>query len=120
MTQQHRPIATPARRPRHLMDPDNLQRPSASDMSLTKVQQWVLSVLAVTTILHLAAGLVVAAVFAPDSRPDAQIGLNILAGVTAVGAVAAGRGIHDRNPLSWWLLLGVVVTPIGLCLTLGS
>ncbi len=102
------------------MDPDNLQRPSASDMSLTKVQQWVLSVLAVTTILHLAAGLVVAAVFAPDSRPDAQIGLNILAGVTAVGAVAAGRGIHDRNPLSWWLLLGVVVTPIGLCLTLGS
>jgi hypothetical protein len=102
------------------MDPNNLQRPSPSDMSLTTVQQWVLSVLAVTTILHLSAGLVVAAIFSPDSRSDAQIGLNILAGVTAVGAVAAGRGIHGKNPLSWWLLLGVVVTPIGLYLTLGG
>jgi hypothetical protein len=107
-----------ARRPRHLMNPHNPQRASASDMSLTEVQQWVLSVLAVTTILHLSAGLVAAAVFAPDSRSDAQIGLNILAGVTAVGAVAAGRGIHGKNPLSWWLLLGVLVTPIGLYLTL--
>jgi hypothetical protein len=87
-------------------------------MSLTTVQQWVLSVLAVTTILHLSAGLVVFAMFAPDSRPDSQIGLNILAGVTAVGAVAAGLGIHGKNPLSWWLLLGLLVVPLGLGLTL--
>jgi hypothetical protein len=117
---QQRPLPpTQPRRPRHLMDPDNLQRPQASAMSLTTVQQWVLSVLAVTTILHLSAGLVVAAMASPDSRSDAQIGLNILAGVTAVGAVAAGLGIHGRNPLSWWLLAGVLVTPIGLYLTLG-
>src|SRR3954449_9842364 len=109
---------TEPRRPRHLMDPDNPRRPQPSGMSLTTVQQWVLSVLAVTTILHLSAGLVVAAMFSPDSRPDAQIGLNILAGVTAVGAVAAGRGIHGKNPLSWWLLLGLCVVPIGLYLTL--
>jgi hypothetical protein len=103
------------------MDPDNLRRPQPHQdgMSLTSVQQWVLSVLAVTTILHLAAGLVVAAMVSPDSRSDAQIGLNILAGVTAVGAVAAGMGIHGKNPLSWWLLLGFLVTPIGLYLTLG-
>jgi hypothetical protein len=88
-------------------------------MSLTTVQQWVLSVLAVTTILHLAAGLVVAAMFSPSSRPDAQIGLNVLAGLVGMGAVAAGRGIHRKNPISWWLLLGVAVTPIGLYLTLG-
>ncbi len=100
------------------MDPNNLQRPPSTGMSLTTVQQWVLSVLAVTTILHLSAGLVVAAIVSPDSRPDAQIGLNVLAGVTAVGAVAAGMGIHRRNPLSGWLLLGVAVTPIGLYLTL--
>ena len=102
------------------MDPHNLQRPSPGNMSLTSVQQWVLSVLAVTTILHLSAGLVVAAMFSPGSRPDAQIGLNILAGVTAVGAVAAGRGIHGKNPLSWWLVLGALVTPMGLYLTLGG
>jgi hypothetical protein len=101
------------------MDPDNLQRAQSSGMSLTRVQQWVLSVLAVTTILHLSAGLVVAAMVSPDARRDAQIGLNILAGVTAMGAVPAGLGIHGRSPLSWWLLLGVVVTPVGLYLTLG-
>jgi hypothetical protein len=116
--QEPRPAAQPPR-PRHLMDPENLQRPQPGGMSLTTVQQWVLSVLAVTTILHLSAGLVVAAMFSPDSRSDAQIGLNVLAGVTAVGAVAAGMGIHGKNPLSWWLLLGAVVTPIGLYLTLG-
>lgn len=120
MTQQQREPTVQPRRPRHLMDPDNLQRPpSGGGMSLTRVQQWVLSVLAVTTILHLSAGLVVAAMVSPDSRPDAQIGLNILAGVTAVGAVAAGMGIHGKNPLSWWLLLGLVVAAIGLYLTLG-
>jgi hypothetical protein len=120
VTQQQRELPAQPRRPRHLMDPNNLQRPPAGGgMSLTKVQQWVLSVLAVTTILHLSAGLVVAAMVSPDSRPDAQIGLNILAGVTAVGAVAAGMGIHGKNPLSWWLVLGLVLTPIGLCLTLG-
>ena len=87
-------------------------------MSLSTVQKWVLSVLAVTTILHLSAGLVVAAMFSPDDRPDAQIGLNILATVTAVIAIAAGRGIHGKNPFSWWLLLGLLVLPIGLYLTL--
>jgi hypothetical protein len=86
-------------------------------MSLTTVQQWVLSILAVTTILHLSAGLVAAAVFSPDSRPDAQIGLSVLAGVTGVVAVAAGLAIHRRNPLSWWLLLGLLPIPVGLLLT---
>ena len=101
------------------MDPANPRPQQQGGMSLTSVQRWVLSVLAVTTILHLSAGLVVAAMFSPDSRPDAQIGLNILATLTAVGAVAAGRGIHGKTPLSWWLLLGLLVLPIGLFLTLG-
>ena len=55
------------------MDPDNPRPAHPSGMSLTTVQQWVLSVLAVTTILHLSAGLVVFAMFAPDSRPDSRL-----------------------------------------------
>jgi hypothetical protein len=101
------------------MDPDNPRPVPAGGMSLTSVQQWVMSVLAVTTILHLSAGLMIAAMFAEEDRLDAQIGLNVMAGFAAVGAVAVGRGIHGRNPISWWLLLGFLVVPLGLYLTLG-
>src|SRR4051812_43029590 len=61
MVMAQQPPATQRRRPRHLMDPNNLQRPQPGGMSLTRVQQWVLSALALTTVLHLSAGLVVAA-----------------------------------------------------------
>jgi hypothetical protein len=37
------------------MDPANPQRPSVESREITRVQQWVLSVLVATTILHLAA-----------------------------------------------------------------
>ena len=104
----------PARRPRHLMDPDNLQRPSVESREITRVQQWVLSVLVATTILHLAAGLAVAAVYADGSRPGAGVGLNVLAGVCGVGAVVAARMIHRRTPWSWWLLLGLLPGLVGL------
>ena len=86
-------------------------------MTITSVQQWVMSVLAVTTILHLSAGLMIAAMFADEDRLDARIGLSVLAGFAAVGAVAAGRGIHGKSPLSWWLLLGIPVALLGLYLT---
>ena len=84
-------------------------------MSLTQVQQWVMSALAVTTILHLAAGLAVAAVFA-DAR-DAQVGLNVIAGAVGVLAVAAGFLIHRRSPVTPWLLLGVLPGLIGAWFT---
>jgi hypothetical protein len=104
----------PTRRPRHLMDPANPQRPSVESREITRVQQWVMSVLAVTTILHLSAGLAVAGVFADGSRPGAGVGLNVLASVCGVGAVVAARLIHRRTPLSWWLLLGLVPGLVGL------
>jgi hypothetical protein len=113
----------PARkRPRHLMDPDNPRRevvaPTGSGaMSLEPVQKWVLSVLAATTIVHLAAGLVIAAMYVDDSRTDARIGLNILGGAFGVIAVAVFRAIHQKPLLSPWLLLGAVVTVVGLWLT---
>jgi hypothetical protein len=109
----------PVRRPRHLMDPAHPQRPSVESREITRVQQWVLSVLVATTILHLSVGLAVAGVFADGSRPGAGVGLNVLAAVCGVGAVVAARLIHRRTPLTWWLLLGLLPGVVGLWFVLG-
>ncbi len=84
-------------------------------MSLTQVQQWVLSVLAFTVIEHFAAGLAVAAIFSDEK--DAQVGLNVLAGVTGLMAVGAFRALHAKSILSAWLLLGPLPGVIGAWLT---
>jgi len=97
------------------MDPDNPVRP-VNDMSLTHVQRWVMSVLAVFTIAHLAVGIVVAALFV-DQR-SAAVGLSVIAGIFGVLAVAAGQLIHQRNPLNAWLVLGLVPGVVGLVLVL--
>ena len=116
------PTEQPVRRPRHLLDPNDLQRShqsrQSSMQSLTNVQRWVMSVLAVTTILHLAAGLVVAAVFMDPDRVDARIGLNVIAAVIGVLSVATGLLIHRRSPLSPWLLLGLLPGIVGVWLVL--
>jgi hypothetical protein len=104
----------PVRRRRHLMDPAHPQRSSVASREITRVQQWVLSVLVTTTILHLSAGLAVAGVFADGSRPGAGVGLNVLSSVCGVAAVVAARMIHRRTPMSWWLLVGLVPGLIGL------
>lgn len=87
----------------------------ASGMSITKVQQWILSVLAFTVIEHFAAGLAFAGVFADDQ--DARVGLNVLAGITGVAAVVAFRALHAKPILSAWLLLGPLPGVIGAWLT---
>ena len=111
----------PERRPRHLLDPDDLQRhhqrSQGTSQSLTQVQQWVISFLAVTTILHLAGGVAVVAVFMEENRLDARIGLNAIVGVIGVIAVAAGLLIHRKNPLSPWLLLGLAPMLVSLWFT---
>jgi cytochrome b subunit of formate dehydrogenase len=103
------------------MDPDNPHREVKSaatgSMHLEPVQKWVLSILAAVTIAHLAAGLVIAAMYVDESRTDAQIGLNILAGAFGVIAVVVFRTIHQLKPLSVWLLLGLIPTVGGLYLT---
>jgi hypothetical protein len=86
-----------------------------SGMSITKVQQWVLSMLALTVIEHFAAGLAIAGVFADDQ--DARVGLNVLAGVTGVFGVAAFRALHGKRILSAWLLLGPLPGVVGAWLT---
>jgi hypothetical protein len=84
-------------------------------MSITQVQQWVLSVLAFTVIMHFAAGLAVAGVF--SDKQDARVGLNILAAITGTMAVAAFRALHAKPILSFWLLLGPLPGVVGAWFT---
>jgi len=88
---------------------------SGTGMSITRVQQWILSVLAFTVIEHFAAGLAIAGVFADDQ--DARVGLNVLAGITGVAAVIAFRALHGMRILSLWLLLGPLPGVIGAWFT---
>jgi hypothetical protein len=113
----------PVRRPRHLLDPEDIRgshlRSIGTQKALTNVQRWVMSVLAVSTILHFAAATALAAVFADQDRLDARIGLNVLAGVCGILAVAAGMLIHEKRPLSPWLLLGTSPALVGAWFTFG-
>ncbi len=86
-------------------------------MSVGQVQKWILSALVVTTLMHLAGGLVIAAIFLDDAKVDGRIGLNVIAGLVGAMGVAAARGIHQKPLLSPWLLVGFVPTAIGLYLT---
>ena len=108
------------RRPRHLLDPDDLrrshQRSQGSSESLGKVQRWVISVLAVTTILHLSAGLVIAAYFIDEGAVASRIGLCVIGGLFGVVAAAGGRLVHRKPIASWWLAVGFVPGLVGLVL----
>jgi hypothetical protein len=110
----------PPRLARHLMDPAN-PRPVDTrwDMSLTHVQMWVMSILVSTTILHLSAGLVVAAFFV-DGGAASQIGLLVIGGLCGVMAVVAGLAIHRKRLLSWWVLLGWLPAVVGAYLLFWS
>ena len=94
------------------MDPNNPQRMvSSSDHALTNVQKWVMSVLVVTTMVHLVGGLVVAAAYV-DQR-GGQIGLLVISAVFGVLGVVGARAIHGASMASPWLVAGVVPTLLG-------
>jgi hypothetical protein len=116
MTQSEAP-----RRRRHLMDPNNPQPapPAPGSQAIEGVQKWVLSILLATTIFHLSAGLVVAAVFVDETEDAARIGLNVIAGAFGMIAVAVALVIHRKSPVSPWLALGLVPTVVGLVLCYG-
>jgi hypothetical protein len=119
--------SVPARRQEkgrgHLLDLDAprrvIQDPEKDARDLARVQRWVMSTLAVTTILHLVVGLVVAAVMLDDAPDTSKVGLNVIAGIFGSMAVATGLAIHGKRIVSPWLLLGVVPTAVGLWLTFG-
>lgn len=115
MAQQH---PRPARRARHLIDPDAprpaVARPAGRPgMSLSSVQRWVMSTLAVTTVLHLVVGIIVAAAFLDTTRPGAQEGLLVIAAAMGILGVAAGFLIHQRSPATPWVLLGAIPAVLG-------
>ena len=107
----------PAKRARHLMDPANPQR-QVNDFKLTQVQRWVVSVLAVTTILHLSVGLIVAGYYLDDQAVVSRIGLCIIGGAFGVVAAGVGRLIHQKPIASPWLLVGFAPGVIGVALVL--
>ena len=119
--------SVPARRQEkgrgHLLDLDAprrvIQDPEKDARDLARVQRWVMSTLAVTTILHLAVGLVVAAVMRDDAPDSSKLGLTVIAGIVGSMAVATGLAIHGKRIVSPWLLLGVVPTAVGLWLAFG-
>ncbi len=86
-------------------------------MSLSQVQRWVISVAAVSTLLHLAGGLILAAMYVEPDRTDARIGLNVIAAAFGVISVAVFRMIHLRSPWTWWLLLGLAPGLLGAWVT---
>ncbi len=108
------------RRARHLIDPTAPRRPPDPEAArrLARVQQWVMSVLAVTTILHLCAGLVIAAYFLDERDTVARVGLCVCSGALGVMAAAVGRALHHKPLLSPWLALGLLPGLVGLVLVL--
>jgi hypothetical protein len=99
------------------MDPANPVRP-VNDRSLTQVQRWVMSVLAVTTILHLSAGLVIGAFFLDQDATGSRVALCVIGGLFGVVAVAVGRLIHQRPVGSAWLAVGFLPGLVGIVLVL--
>ena len=109
----------PERKRSHLIDFDAPPRPrdaAREAESLDRVKRWVMSVLVLTTLAHLAVGLVIAAVMIDDPQPGARVGLCVIAGAFGVIGVVLARVIHGRSPLTPWLIAGALPTVVGLWL----
>jgi hypothetical protein len=81
-------------------------------MSIGTVQKWVLSVLAATTVMHLAGGFVLAATTLDTTgKQIAMLGI-----ATAFGLIAilSALLIHQTRLLSPWLLIGLLPTAVGV------
>lgn len=105
-----------APRRKHLMDPNAPRKaPDPQDLErLARVQRRVISVLAITTVLHLSAGLVIAADHVGKDRLDAQLSLLAIATVFMIGGIVATLLVNRRPWLSPWLLIGLTPGLVGL------
>lgn len=101
------------RRARHLMVPGQPPPRPTGGMTITTVQRWVLSSLALITIEHLAGAIVLAAVFTDESKPGSRIGLLLVATGFALVGVVAARLIHQTRPLSPWLACALIPGAVG-------
>ncbi len=107
------PATTPPRARKHLMVPGQARGPSATSHSTVMVQRWVLTVLMLSIVLHLAGALALAAYLVDADVPSSRIGLLVIAGVMGALSVAAVLVIHRRNPFSPLLLAGLVPAVVG-------
>ncbi len=97
--------------PRKAPDPKDVER-------LQRVQRRVVSVLMITTVLHLTAGMLILGVDVSDDRMDARIGLFAIATVFTVGGIAGTLILNKRPWLSPWLILGVLPTAFAIWWTI--
>lgn len=107
--------SSPPRR-RHLIDP-NAPRKVADKKDLERlhrVQRRVVSVLIITTLIHLTVGLVLAADAVDDDRTDAQLALIVLGAAFYVLGIAAVRAINKKPLLTWWMLTGLMPVAGGI------
>lgn len=102
---------------KHLMTPGQPRPRRPEPMSLGTVQRWVMSSLVALTVMHLAAGVVVAAVF--SDRLDSQIGLLVISAAFGLMAIVAALVIHRHRLLSPWLLLGLAPALVGAYVIFG-
>lgn len=109
------------RKPRHLIDFDaprerrDAATVRAEEERLQTVQKWVLSTLTATTVMHLAVGIVVAALFLDSGRP-AQLALCVIAAAFGMIAIALARAIHGVRLVSPWLAVGLIPAVVGVIL----
>ena len=96
---------------KHLMTPGQPRPAQRYSTSLGSVQKWVMSTLVAITILHLSAGVVVAAYF--SDRMDSKIGLLVISAAFGLLAFEAALLIHRHRPVSWWLLPGLLPALVG-------
>lgn len=102
---------------KHLMTPGQPRPAQRYSTSLGSVQKWVMSTLVATTIMHLSAGVVVAAYF--SDRVDAKVGLLVISAAFGLMAFGAALLIHQHRPVSWWLLPGLLPALVGAYLMFG-
>jgi hypothetical protein len=116
MTDPAPPIRAPKPR-KHLMTPGQVRPQPARSMSLSAVQRWVMSTLAVSTLLHMAVGLVFAAYYV-DER-SSKIGLLVISGAFGLFSMASGLVIHRKSVVHPMMLLGLVPPLAGAWLIFG-
>jgi hypothetical protein len=102
------------------MDPNapRVKRDPEAVKKLERVQRRVVSVLAMTTIAHLTAGMILAAALDAKASLGAQIGLVVIGMLFWNVGVAAVLGLNKKPLISWWHLTALVPLATGLWLVL--
>ena len=109
-TVQQGPNRPPKQR-KHLMTPGQIRPQPARSMSLTSVQRWVMSAVAVSTLLHMSVGLVFAAYYVDEH--SSKVGLIVISGAFGLLSMAAGLLIHRKSVVHPLMLVGLLPPLLG-------